>query len=51
MASENPAMSKQGTPGKKKCVTNNSSETLTLRRLMSYIYIYTEHPFLMFLEF
>ena len=24
--------------------------TLTLRRLMSYIYIYMEHPFLMFLD-
>jgi hypothetical protein len=28
MASEDPTMSKQGTPVKKKCVTNNSSETL-----------------------
>ena len=29
----------------------SSSKTgLTLRRLMSYIYIYMEHPFLMFLD-
>ena len=26
------------------------SKNLTLRRLMSYIYIYMEHPFLMFLD-
>ena len=26
------------------------SVILTLRRLMSYIYIYMEHPFLMFLD-
>ena len=26
------------------------SPVLTLRRLMSYIYIYMEHPFLMFLD-
>jgi len=25
-------------------------QDLTLRRLMSYIYIYMEHPFLMFLD-
>ena len=25
-------------------------ELLTLRRLMSYIYIYMEHPFMMFLD-
>ena len=29
---------------------NNPHIYLTLRRLMSYIYIYMEHPFLMFLD-
>jgi len=29
---------------------NRNSSLLTLRRLMSYIYIYMEHPFLMFLD-
>ena len=28
----------------------NAPRDLTLRRLMSYIYIYMEHPFLMFLD-
>ena len=28
----------------------DSALVLTLRRLMSYIYIYMEHPFLMFLD-
>jgi len=30
--------------------TRGAEEQLTLRRLMSYIYIYMEHPFLMFLD-
>jgi len=28
----------------------HTPKSLTLRRLMSYIYIYMEHPFLMFLD-
>ena len=30
--------------------SHRSYSSLTLRRLMSYIYIYMEHPFLMFLN-
>ena len=33
-----------------KCLIEFNFLNLTLRRLMSYIYIYMEHPFLMFLD-
>ena len=32
------------------CSSSGGQILLTLRRIMSYIYIYMEHPFLMFLD-